>query len=79
MITVNYPHNKPYAPVKPEPQNFRLTNSTGKTVIYYDVELNGDSEFNLDEYFEEQEEPRTIPKIRYWQKLSSLKKEDPCL
>jgi hypothetical protein len=70
MIKVNYPQDKPYKPVRRDPIDFRLTNASGENVIYRDIEVNGDSDFDLDEYLEDQEEPRTIPEIRYWENLS---------
>jgi hypothetical protein len=71
MSSRMYPPQKPCEPTKPLRSSYALIKAGKGKLIYRDVEVNGDSEFDLDEYFEDQDEKRPeIPEKRYWQNLS---------
>jgi len=70
MYHGNYPQ-EPHKPVEPVRSSYVGDGATNKGNIYYDIETNGDSEYDLDEHFADQDEERpAIPAKRYWQNLT---------
>lgn len=67
--TGKYPQ-EPYKPSEPVRSTYIGTNANYKKSIYYDIEVTGDSDFDLDEYFEDHGKKRHIPDKRYWENLT---------
>lgn len=67
-----YPR-EPYEPHKPIRSEFINKEATDSVTVYRDVEVLGDSDLNLDEYFKDNEigdQRPAIPEKRYWQHLT---------
>lgn len=63
--------NEPYKPDEPEQEDYIGHGAGKRTSIYYDIEMLGDSDRTVEEYFEDQEEeaPKKADK-RYWENLT---------
>lgn len=60
-----YPPLDPIEPTKPERSYYKNFGSKNDKVIYHDVEQVGDSDIDLEEYFNDQDEELPKPALRY--------------
>lgn len=55
-MNIKYPPNKPYPPYQIKRECYIGTKAGKRTDVFYEIELLRDSDFDLEEYFEEQGE-----------------------
>lgn len=61
----------PYIPIKPQRSDFVRLDDDKATVVYHDIEMNGDTDLTIEEYLEDMDmEIQPTPEKRYWENLS---------